>query len=128
MFTKFTLRRLSFAAILMSLAVTALAAPGPGYHVVNTYKLGGEGGWDYLTLDASARRLYISRATHVMVMDADSGKVVGDIADPPGVHGIALAADLDRGFTSNGRENTVSIFDLKTLATSSKVKDRKRVV
>jgi DNA-binding beta-propeller fold protein YncE len=122
MFTKFILRRFSFAAILVSLGATALAAPGPGYHVVNTYKLGGEGGWDYLTLDASARRLYISRATHVMVMDADSGKVVGDIADTPGVHGIALATDLDRGFTSNGRENTVSIFDLKTLATSSKVK------
>jgi DNA-binding beta-propeller fold protein YncE len=122
MFTKFTLRRFSFAAILVSLGATALAAPGPGYHVVNTYKLGGDGGWDYLTLDASARRLYISRATHVMVMDADSGKVVGDIADTPGVHGIALATDLGRGFTSNGRENTVSIFDLKTLATSSKVK------
>jgi DNA-binding beta-propeller fold protein YncE len=122
MFTKFTLRRLSFAAIFVSMVATALAAPGPGYHVVNTYKLGGEGGWDYLTLDASARRLYISRATHVMVIDADSGKVVGDIADTPGVHGIALATDLGRGFTSNGRENTVSIFDLKTLATSSKVK------
>ena len=122
MFTKFILRRFSFAAILVSLGATALAAPGPGYHVVNTYKLGGEGGWDYLTLDANARRLYISRATHVMVVDADSGKVVGDIADTPGVHGIALATDLGRGFTSNGRENTVSIFDLKTLATSSKVK------
>jgi DNA-binding beta-propeller fold protein YncE len=122
MFTKFTLRRLWFAAILVSLGAAALAAPGPGYHVVNTYKLGGEGGWDYLTLDANARRLYISRATHVMVVDPDSGKVVGDVADTPGVHGIALATDLDRGFTSNGRENTVSIFDLKTLATSSKVK------
>ena len=122
MFTKSTLRCFRFAAIFVSLGATALAAPGPGYHVVNTYKLGGEGGWDYLTLDANARRLYISRATHVMVVDADSGKVVGDIADTPGVHGIALATDLGRGFTSNGRENTVSIFDLQTLATSSKVK------
>jgi DNA-binding beta-propeller fold protein YncE len=121
-FTKSTLRCFRFAAIFVSLGATALAAPGPGYHVVNTYKLGGEGGWDYLTLDANARRLYISRATHVMVVDADSGKVVGDIADTPGVHGIALATDLGRGFTSNGRENTVSIFDLKTLATSGKVK------
>ncbi len=122
MLTKSILSRLWFAAIFVSLVSTALAAPGPGYHVVNTYKLGGEGGWDYLTLDASARRLYISRGTHVMVVDADSGKSVGDIADTPGVHGIALASDLGRGFTSNGRENTVSIFDLKTLATSSKVK------
>src|SRR6202521_1461132 len=104
------------------LAAAAVAAAGPGYHIIATYKLGGDGGWDYLTLDAAARRLYISRATHVMVVDADSGKSVGDIADTPGVHGIALAPELGRGFTSNGRENTVSIFDLKTLATSSKVK------
>jgi DNA-binding beta-propeller fold protein YncE len=100
----------------------ALAAAAPGYKVVNTYKIGGDGGWDYLTADASARRLYISRATHVIVLDLDSGKTVGDIADTPGVHGIALAPELGRGFTSNGREGTVSIFDLKTLATSSKVK------
>jgi DNA-binding beta-propeller fold protein YncE len=84
--------------------------------------VGGDGGWDYLTADAAARRLYISRATHVIVLDLDSGKTVGDIADTPGVHGIALAPDLGRGFVSNGREGTVSIFDLKTLATASKVK------
>ena len=108
--------------IILSAAVVALAAGGSGYHVANTFKLGGEGGWDYLTVDANARRLYISRATHVMVVDIDSGKSVGDIADTPGVHGIALAPELGRGFTSNGREGTVSIFDPKTLATSSKVK------
>jgi len=99
-----------------------LAATGPGYHVVTTYKLGGEGGWDYLITDADARRTYISRGTHVVVIDADTGKSVGDIADTPGVHGIALAPELGRGFTSNGREGTVSIFDIKTLATNSKVK------
>ena len=105
----------------MLLAAVALAA-GSGYHVVTTYKVGGDGGWDYLTTDAEARRVYISRGTHVMVLDADSGKGVGDIADTPGVHGIALAPELGRGFTSNGREGTVSIFDIKTLATGSKVK------
>ena len=110
------------AALALLVAATALAAAGPGYKVVNTYKPGGEGGWDYLTADAAARRLYISRATHVIVLDLDSGKVVGDIADTPGVHGIALAPELGRGFTSNGREGTVSIFDLKTLATISKLK------
>ena len=104
------------------LGAIAWAATGPGYHVANTYKPGGDGGWDYLTTDADARRIYISRGTHVMVLDADSGKSVGDIADTPGVHGIALAPDLGRGFTSNGREGTVSIFDIKTMATSSKVK------
>lgn len=110
------------SVMVVSLAAVVWAAAGPGYHVANTYKLGGEGGWDYLTVDSAARRLYISRATHVMVVDADSGKSVGDIPDTPGVHGIALASDVGRGFTSNGREGTVSIFDIKTLATSSKVK------
>ena len=110
----------SMAALLV--AAAAVAAAGPGYHIIATYKLGGDGGWDYLTVDAAARRLYISRATHVMVVDADSGKIVGDIADTPGVHGIALAPELGRGFVSNGREGTVSIFDPKTLATNSKVK------
>src|ERR1039457_985691 len=110
------------ASLVLILAVAAVAAAGPGYKVVNTYKVGGDGGWDYLTADAAARRLYISRGTHVIVLDLDSGKSVGDIADTPGVHGIALAPELGRGFTSNGREGTVSIFDLKTLATSSKIK------
>lgn len=104
------------------ISATAFAASAPGYKVIKTYKIGGEGGWDYLKADSAARRLYISRATHVIVLDLDSGKTVGDIADTPGVHGIALAPELGRGFTSNGRENTVSIFDLKTLATTSKVK------
>jgi DNA-binding beta-propeller fold protein YncE len=106
----------------VALTAAALAANAPGYHVATTYKIGGDGGWDYLTVDADARRLFISRATHVMVMDADSGKIVGDIPDTPGVHGIALAPELGRGFISNGREGTVSIFDLKTLAVSGKVK------
>jgi outer membrane protein assembly factor BamB len=114
--------KLWVAVLIALLAATAIGAAAPGYRVVTTYKLGGDGGWDYLTVDANARRLYISRATHVMVVDTDSGKNVGDIADTPGVHGIALAPELGRGFTSNGREGTVSIFDLKTLATSSKVK------
>jgi DNA-binding beta-propeller fold protein YncE len=109
-------------ALSVSLAAAALAAAGPGYHVTTTYKVGGEGGWDYLNADAGARRLYISRGTHVIVLDLDSGKNVGDIPDTPGVHGIALAPELGKGFTSNGREGTVSIFDLKTLAPSSKVK------
>ncbi len=110
------------ASLTLLFAGIALAASGPGYKVVNTYKIGGEGGWDYLTADAAARRLYISRATHVIVLDLDSGKTVGDIADTPGVHGIALAPELGRGFVSNGREGTVTIFDLKTLAAISKVK------
>jgi len=108
--------------MVLSMAVLALAAAGPGYHVIQTYKVGGEGWWDYLTADSDARRVYISRGTHVMVLDADSGKTVGDIPDTPGVHGIALAPELGRGFTSNGREDTVTIFNLKGLAAMGKVK------
>ncbi|HKH98802.1 MAG TPA: YncE family protein [Candidatus Sulfotelmatobacter sp.] len=110
------------SGMILLMVALALAAAGPGYHVMTTYKVGGEGGWDYLTADSDARRVYISRGTHVMVLDADTGKSVGDIADTPGVHGIALAPELGRGFTSNGREGTVSLFDIKTLATTGKVK------
>jgi DNA-binding beta-propeller fold protein YncE len=109
-------------SLLLLVASMALAAAGPGYKVSKTYKIGGEGGWDYMIADSAARRLYISRSTHVIVLDLDSLKTVGDITETPGVHGIALAPELGRGFTSNGGEGTVSIFDLKTLATSSKVK------
>jgi DNA-binding beta-propeller fold protein YncE len=110
-------------AILVTLLLIGLAlAADSGYHVIKTYKLGGDGGWDYLTLDSASRRLYISRATHVMVIDADSGKSVGDITDTPGVHGIALAPELGRGFVSNGREGTVSIFELDSLKPLGKIK------
>lgn len=93
------------------------AAPTPvgQYHLLHTYTVGGEGGWDYLTVDSDARRVYISRGTHVMVLDADSGKTVGDIPDTNGVHGIALAPQVNRGFVSDGRDNKVTIFDMKSL-------------
>lgn len=100
----------------------SMSAADSGYHLINTFKLGGEGGWDYLKIDSATGRLYISRATHVIVMDANSGKVIGDIPDTPGVHGVALAPELGRGFTSNGREGSVTIFDLQTLKPITKVK------
>jgi DNA-binding beta-propeller fold protein YncE len=111
--------RLTLVTFLM---ISCAFAADPGYHVLKSYASGGEGGWDYLTLDNASRRLYVSRATHVMVIDADSGKSVGDIPDTPGVHGIALAPEVGRGFISNGREGTVSIFDMNTLKTMNKVK------
>ena len=101
------------------------AAPSPGvsgYKVIKTVPLGGEGGWDYVYVDSGARRVYISRGTHTVVMDADTYAVVGDIPDTQGVHGIAIASDLGRGFTSNGRSNDVTIFDLKTLKPIGNVK------
>src|SRR5258708_11233175 len=97
------------------------AAPGSGYKVTGKIPVAGEGGWDYLVVDTDARRLYLSHSTHVVVFDVDSHAVVGDIPDTQGVHGIALAPDLGRGFVSSGRANSVTIFDLKTLKTIATV-------
>jgi DNA-binding beta-propeller fold protein YncE len=97
-------------------APAAAPAPGPsGYHLLKTIKLGGEGFWDYLAFDSPTRRLFISRGTKVVVLDVDSEKVVGEIPNTTGVHGIALAPDLGDGYTSNGGAGTISIFDMKTL-------------
>src|SRR5919206_4619317 len=93
---------LSFAclALLLTLcaATHAQTKSASGYHVAQQFKLGGEGGWDYLTVDSKARRLYVSRGTHVAVVDADTGAAVGDIADTPVVHGIELAPDAVKDF------------------------------
>lgn len=87
----------------------------PSYHLIQKIAIGGEGGWDYLTVDSGAHRLYVTRGTHVTVLDTGKNAVVGDIPNLPGVHGVAVAPKLGRGFTSNGRENTVTVFDLKSL-------------
>src|SRR5262249_20565261 len=111
------------AGVAQGAAQAAPAAPASsGYKVVDTLKLGGEGGWDYLTFDQASRRLFISRGTHVMVVDTETNKVVGDIPDTPGVHGIAIPEALGAGFTSNGRGDNATIFDLKTLASIGQVK------
>jgi len=110
-----SIRRGFFVSAAMLFISTILNAGPSGYHVSKTIKLGGDGGWDYLTVDARARRVYISRGTHVMVVDADTGALVGDIPNTNGVHGIAIAPDMDKGFISDGRDNNVTIFDVKTL-------------
>src|SRR5262245_15708584 len=92
-----------------------------GYKVLARYPIPGTGGFDYLTLDSAARRLYVSHGTQVDVIDPDSGAFVGTIPDTPGVHGIAIASQLHRGFTSNGRENKVSMFDPSTLELIKKI-------
>jgi DNA-binding beta-propeller fold protein YncE len=107
---------LGLALGLVSVGTGSTSAVGPsGYHLANKIKLGGEGGWDYLYCDSKARRIYISRSTHVMVLDADSNAIVGDILNTNGVHGIAIADDMDKGFISDGRDNNVTIFDTRTL-------------
>jgi DNA-binding beta-propeller fold protein YncE len=110
-------RGFGLALVFFTTALAAAAQPAPApYHLARTIPIGGEGGWDYLTVDAAAHRLYVSHATRVEVIDTETNAVVGAIPDTPGVHGIALAPELGRGFTSNGRAATVTVFDLKTLA------------
>src|SRR5271166_267491 len=89
---------LSLLATMMTLAIVAA---GADYKVVKTWKLGGDGGWDYLTADSAGNRLFITRATRVLVIDTESGKQVGEIPDTPGIHGVALDYEIGRGFTSN---------------------------
>jgi DNA-binding beta-propeller fold protein YncE len=117
------MNRFPTALVLCILSAPMLFAADPGLHVTKTYKIGGEGFWDYLNVDAETHRLFISHGTHVVVMDTETGKIVGDIPDTPGVHGVALAPELNRGFSSNGREGSVSIFDLETLKPLGKVSD-----
>jgi DNA-binding beta-propeller fold protein YncE len=100
------------------IAVAFLAQGASDYRVLARFPVGGSGSWDYVTIDAEARRLYLSHATRVEVLDADSGKLIGTIPDTPGVHGIAIAHAFGKGFTTNGREDKVSVFnpaDLKLI-------------
>ncbi len=97
-----------------SVAGAASTSATPSPQVIQRWTIGGSGGWDYLTVD-SARRLFISRATRVDVMDTQSGRIIGSIPNTEGVHGIALAENLKRGFTSNGKADSVTVFDLDTL-------------
>jgi DNA-binding beta-propeller fold protein YncE len=92
------------------------------YDKVHTIAVGGEGGWDFLEVDAANRRLYVTRGNRVTVVDLETEKVIGEIADTPGVHGIAFVADLGRGFTSNGGDSSATVFDTKTLKTLGKIK------
>jgi YVTN family beta-propeller protein len=110
---------LIFAMSFTLMAASAQAADS--YHVTQKIPVAGQGGWDYLAVDESARRLYVSHGTQVEVLDVDSGAIVGKIANTPGVHGIAVAPELGRGFVSNGQSSTVTIFDLKTLKTIAEV-------
>jgi DNA-binding beta-propeller fold protein YncE len=112
-------------SLVCAVALTTLAASpapqGSGYHLLKKLTLGGEGAWDYLSADPGSHRLFISRGTHIMVVDAD-GAVVGDIPNLQGTHGAQIVPEFGRGFSSNGRSNSVTIFDLKTLAPINEVK------
>ena len=104
------------------LCLICATAMGNGpYHFVTEIPIGGEGGWDILTIDSNAQRLYLSHATKVVVVDLSKNAVVGEIADTPGVHGFLAVPEVQRGFSSNGKENKASVVDLKTLRTISKI-------
>ncbi|HEX4628289.1 MAG TPA: hypothetical protein VH137_05800 [Gemmatimonadales bacterium] len=107
------------------LIAAASALPRVGHtqtFKVNKFSIGGDGGTDYLTAEPGTGRVFVSRATHVMVIDAPTGKVIGDIPDTPRTHGIALAPSSNHGFTTNGGDSTVTMFDLKSLAVIKKIK------
>ena len=101
--------------VLMVGTAIAWAQENTGYHVVKKTMIGGDGFWDYLYADSPARQLYLSHGDHVVVVNMDDLKVVGDIPHTDGVHGVAVAPEFNHGFTSNGRSSTVTIFDLKSL-------------
>ena len=107
--------------VFFSCALATGAAWAADYSVTRKIPIPGQGSWDYLTVDESARRLYVSHGTQVEVLDIDSGSVVGSIPKTPGVHGIAIAHEFGRGFVSNGQASTVTIFDLKTLKSIGEV-------
>jgi DNA-binding beta-propeller fold protein YncE len=106
--------------VLFSLTVAVCRADGP-YHFIKEIPVGGDGGWDYCSVDSAAQRLYVSHGTKVVVIDLAKDQVGGEITNTPGVHGIAIAPDLGLGVTSNGREDKAGIVDLKTLQTLSKM-------
>jgi DNA-binding beta-propeller fold protein YncE len=116
-------KQLSLALLSVLVFTFAGTAYAPAqYQLKQKFTLGGDGGWDYLTYDSVGKRLFISRGTRVMVVDPTKGTVLSEIPNTPGVHGIALAQDLGKGFTSNGRENSVTVFDLKTLKETDRIK------
>ena len=107
-------------AAVFLIAITCFGAP-TDYHSLQAIPIGGEGGWDILNVDRAARRLYLSHATKVVVVDLDANKVSCEIANTPGVHAFLPVAELGRGFSSNGKESKASVVDLKTLQTTSKL-------
>src|SRR6185369_15805647 len=115
------LRTAAVVVILTLAVVGGLQGQEGPYHAGPVIPIGGEGGWDYLSIDSAAHRLYVSHATHVVVIDTQTNKVVGDIPDTPGVHGFIAVPVLGKGFSSNGRGNNVSVVDLKTLKLLQKI-------
>jgi YVTN family beta-propeller protein len=110
------------ALVFLPLGTSRAAEPESGYQLLNTIKVGGAGGWDYLTVDAASRRLYLSRSNRAIVVDVEQEKVVGEVKNTAGIHGIAVAPKRKKGYTSNGGDSTVTVFDTESLKEVSRLK------
>jgi hypothetical protein len=116
-----SLAALAFGSTLIAGPLAAQASPS-GYHVSRHIPVAGEGGWDYVTFDTVRSRIFIGRSNRVQIVDANSGQLVGEINNTPGVHGVALAYALGKGYTSNGRDTTVTVFDFVSLAPTKTIR------
>jgi len=121
-----SLRNVRFVLIMMMLLFVALPLLGAetdsGFKLTRRVAIGGDGGWDYLTFDRESRRLFVARANRIVVLDVDNGNIVGEIPGTNGVHGVAIVPAIGRAVASNGKDDSVLIFDLKTLAPIATVK------
>jgi len=115
------MRTISRLLTFFTLATLAIAADAPGFKLTKHFAVPGDGGFDYVTFDSSSNRVYASHENEVDVVDADSGKLLGKVTDTPGVHGIAIVPELHRGFTTNGDEDMVTVFDTNTFKTIKKI-------
>src|SRR6476660_3246924 len=118
---RFTVHAIGIAGIALLVATAAYPIAAPAFKV-DKYDIKGEGGTDYVTVESATGRVFVSRGTHMMVVDGATGKVIGDIPDTPGVHGAGLVTKAGHGFTTNSGDQTVTMFDLKTLAPIKKIK------
>jgi DNA-binding beta-propeller fold protein YncE len=112
---------ISLTAIVLLISINIATAQKSQYKIANKFSVEGDGGWDYLTVDDTTGHLYISHQTVVQVIDTKDGKLLGTIKDLKGVHGIALAQNLGKGFITNGRDSSVTVFDLTNLSTIGKI-------
>ncbi len=117
---------LTLGTAMAALGGLPAAAPAQGFQVLHKYNIGGEGAFDYLNVDPASNRVYVTRSSHVMVVDGATGKVVGDITSTPGVHGVAFAPRHDRGFITDGGDSTVTMFDMKSLKVIQRIEAHTR--
>lgn len=113
--------RLSLLFTLTVLSIASVSGAAAEYKSLKEIPIGGAGSFDYLFVDSDARRLYVSHGTKAVVIDVEKDAIIGEVTDTPGIHGIAIAPDLKKGFTSNGRENKVSMFELDGFKTTMKI-------